>query len=165
MKVRGITIGAIAFLIALLIATSIFVLTNKKDTVAFYYPSDNYGQLIKEDRELKLDANENRTVTLVKLYFLGPVDYYMRYNFDIAVSIRNVWTAYEVYTPALILDFNGAFLTSLQKNNFNYEWIFRGLARTLKENTSIRKIYILVNGSPIKARMGFIDLAYPILVE
>ena len=131
----------------------------------FYYPSVKDGAFLEEHRKLSVLFDQTQfTIELTKEYILGPLNYDLKLYISEGVYAKNVFCITLEGKEAVVIDFSKEFLVYIRVKNDDAALFLDGLQRTLKKNTSMKQIYITVEGQPVEARVGKWDLAYPIPV-
>ena len=136
-------------------------------SVNFYYPDYRFKQLSHEKRRVhkKVLESDNFSIRLVKEYILGPVNYSLRNCLSEDIRLKKIWNITNKGKEAIVVDFSHELTNYLISHNEDMRWFFTGLVKTLRGNTSIKKLYILMNNRPVNMQIGFYDLNYPIIVQ
>jgi hypothetical protein len=143
-----------------------FLFFDGRKTSVFFYPDMEYSALTPERRKLAFNPKKHfYEVLLVKEYLLGPLEYHLRLNISPELIAHNIWVVEDPEgkgNKTVIIDFNEEFDRELKYNNDGLEWMIKGLKQTLKENTGVRRLFLLENGKRKKAELGKWQIYHPL---
>lgn len=136
-------------------------------SVRFYYADIRFKELSAETRKVRrgVFSAEGYTVRLVKDYFLGPLKYELRLSLPENVSLVRVYSLTNKGKEGLVADFNREFLRYVENDNEGCRWALEGLVRTLRVNSNVKRLYVLVAGQPPQVQAGNWDLSHPLMVR
>lgn len=163
---KGILSAVIGFVIIGAIAA--YVSYTRMDSFRFFYPDRNYAKLRSEWRGIRLvEPGTPQMELLVREYLLGPLDYRMMMNIDPDTRVLNVWYVKgdDHDKEAVFVNFGGNFSNNIVFNNESYGWMVKGLLKTLKVNTGVKRLYIMAYGKMQQLYLGDYDIYYPIRVD
>jgi spore germination protein GerM len=134
--------------------------------VHFYYADIRFREAVGETRKVRrgVTTSESYPVRMVKEFFLGPLNYQLRLVFPESVQILRVYSITNRGGDGVAVNFNHAFLDFAATDNEGCRWTLECLVRTLRANTKVRRVFILVEGQPAEVQVGNWNLAHPIPV-
>ncbi len=157
--------GILIFAIIAILLT--IIISFSRPAYTFYYPDKDLKSLKSEKRNIEHSDKKNITdeERIVREYLLGPIQYDLKLPLDDKVLLKDFWFIDNPKKVAVILSFNNVFEQFVMTKNDSAWWLINGLVETIKANTKIEKLYILVDGKPFRKKVGSWNLGYAVLIR
>ncbi len=166
MNKKTIVVFLILLLAAISIPLTINLIKNKDNRVVrFYYPDLRRSGLKPEKRVITIKPESgNFEEKLITEYLLGPINYKLLYpvNEDLVQDIKRIQGNKEVL---MIINFKPGFYLYAMQHFDEVTWLFKGIVKTLKENTKVKSLYIRENNDKVKLQIADWQLYYPIKIK
>ncbi len=133
--------------------------------VRFFYPDQKFQDMKLEKRNFTYNPeNSYFEEKLIEEYFLGPINYKLVFPIDHENLLKDVVRVKTKKEVVLVINFQSGFSQYALQHIEKVEWLIKGVIKTLKENTRVKKVYILENNQKMKLHIGDWQLYYPIKI-
>ncbi|MGL4394447.1 MAG: GerMN domain-containing protein [Brevinema sp.] len=150
--------------LSLLGIVSVIVLSNVISLMTaktFYYIDKDSGRLIEERKHIKNIKPHSSIQNLLREYLDGSLQYRGHLPFNHVTQLLNV--NHNAKKELLVLNWDVYFATAMASSHFDEDIYF--LLKTIHANTSVEKVYFLMNGNQTPIYWRQRDLSKGISLE